>query len=142
MLALRHSQLKAEAQYHIAQAHEKIGMHRRGSDARGIPQQAVQHYQKCAAEYPESAYAGKSLEKVVQYYIDAEDYPRAIDLMEMVFQDFVDAAFLDVMLLKWAIAAQKMGDLPLARRKLDQLITEYPDSKAVRTAIRFRQALK
>jgi TolA-binding protein len=62
--------------------------------------------------------------------------------MEMVFQDFVDASFLDVMLLKWAIAAQKMGDTELAKEKLNQLIAEYPNSKVIGTAIRFKEGLE
>lgn len=91
--------------------------------------------------WPESAFAGQSLEKVVQFYIDTEDYPRALDMMEMIFQDFQDSSFLDVILLKWAIVAEKMDNRALARAKLDELITEYPDSKVIRTAIRFRQRL-
>jgi TolA-binding protein len=61
--------------------------------------------------------------------------------MELVFQDFVDASFLDVMLLKWAVAVHKMGNPELARVKLNQLIAEYPNSKVIRTAMRFRDAL-
>ena len=126
----------------MAQAQEKIGYERqRNAEKKVLVQNAVVSYQKCANTYPESAFAGKSLEKIVQFYIDTEDYQRAVDLMEMVFQDFVDAGFLDVMLLKWAIAAQKLGQTQTARQKLDQLISEYPNSPVVRTAIRFRDGL-
>jgi TolA-binding protein len=143
VLGLQKSELKAEAQFRLAQAQEKVGMARqKNAEEKTIPQAAIVAYQRCANTYPESAYAGKSLEKVVQYYIETEDFQRAADLMEMVFQDFVDASFLDVMLLKWAIAAQKMGDTELARAKLNQLIAEYPNSKVVGTAIRFKEGLE
>lgn len=142
VLKLAVSDLKPEAQFSLAQALEKLGRAKqRNRDKVLLPQGAVMAYRTCADQYPESAFAGRSLEKVVTFYIASEDYQRAADLMELVFQDFVDASFLDVMLLKWAIAAQKLGQTEVARQKLNRLIAEYPSSKVVRTAIRFRDGL-
>ena len=142
VLRLTQSELKAEAQFCLAQSFEKIAYAKQKNvETRVLPQNSVLAYKACANTYPESAFAGQSLEKVVQFYIETEDYQRAVDLMELVFQDFVDASFLDVMLLKWAVAVHKMGNPELARVKLNQLIAEYPNSKVIRTAMRFRDAL-
>ena len=142
ILRLKESPLKAEAQYRVAEAQEQLGYERaRGAEQSQLSQQAIVAYRRCAEMWPDSAFAGQSLEKVVQFYIDTEDYSRALDMMEMIFQDFQDSAFLDVMLLKWAIVAEKMNNRALARAKLDELISEYPDSSIIRTAVRFRERL-
>lgn len=139
---IQKSELKAEAAYRIAEATEKIGFYQqRDREEQAITQGAIAAYKACADAYPESAFAGRALEKVVQYYIDTEDFPRAVDLMELIVQDFEDASFLDVILLKWAITAQKMGNADIALDKLNKLIAEYPNSKVVSTAMRFRNQL-
>jgi tetratricopeptide (TPR) repeat protein len=142
VMRIQKSELKAEAAYRIAEATEKIGFYQqRDREEQAITQGAISAYKACADAYPESAFAGRALEKVVQYYIDTEDYPRAVDLMELIVQDFEDASFLDVILLKWAITAQKMGNADVALDKLNKLIAEYPNSKVVSTAMRFRNQL-
>lgn len=139
---IQKSELKAEAAYRIAEATEKIGFYQqRDQEEQTITQGAIAAYKACADNYPESAFAGHALEKVVQYYIDTEDYPRAVELMELIVQDFEDASFLDVILLKWAITSQKMGQPKVALDKLNKLIAEYPNSKVVSTAMRFRTQL-
>ena len=139
---IQKSELKAEAAFRIAEATEKIGFYQqRDQEEQTITQGAISAYKACADAYPESAFAGRALEKVVQYYIDTEDYPRAVELMELIVQDFEDASFLDVILLKWAITSQKMGQPDVALQKLNKLIAEYPNSKVVSTAMRFRTQL-
>jgi len=140
---LKTSDLKAEAQFRLAETLEKIGYERQ-KDAENptISSAAIVAYRTCANRWPDTVFAGLALEKIVQFYIDSEDYTRAIDMMEMVFQDFEDAAFLDVMLLKWAIAAHRLGHRQIALEKLHRLIAEYSDSKVIRTAVRFRERLE
>ena len=89
-------------------------------------------YKKCADNYPDSIFAGKSLEKIADFYIEVEDYPRVVELMQQVFTDYPDAEFLDSMLLKWAIASYQLGDLQTSLAKCEQLLSDYPNSEATR----------
>jgi hypothetical protein len=130
---LKQSTLKAEAQYMIAQSYEtriresnaKAIASGRKVDVAASMGRAVKAYQKCAENYPDSAFAGPSLEKVA----------RAGELMERVVQDYPDASFLDRMLLNWAKAAQGMGDSATAKAKCEQLMSEYPASELASEAM-------
>ena len=95
---------------------------------------AIAAYRKTYETYPESAFAAKALSKVVRFYVDTEDFAQASDLLEQVFADFPDAAFLDEMLLAWAHVGFRMGDNEVAKQKLRQLIFDYPSSKHVAEA--------
>jgi outer membrane protein assembly factor BamD (BamD/ComL family) len=98
---------------------------------------------ECANKYPESLYAGRSLDKISNYYITiAKDYRRAMELFEQVFQDYPDASFLDQILYKWVVAAHKNGDFELSAQKCDQLLAEYPGSESAAKAIAFRAKMK
>jgi outer membrane protein assembly factor BamD (BamD/ComL family) len=133
---LPQSTLKAEAQYMIAKSHEanallsanKAKAAGRKVDMAATMSRAVSAYQKCAESYPDSAFAGPSLEKIANFYLLTKDFTRAGELMERVTQDYPDASFLDRMLLNWAKAAQGMGDNATAKAKCEQLISEYPTS--------------
>ncbi len=103
---------------------------------------AIAAYRKTYQAYPESAYAAKSLSEVVRFYVDTEDFAQASDLLEQVFADFPDAAFLDEMLLLWAQVAFRMGDNNVAQQKLQQLVFDYPSSKHVAEAQKKLAALK
>jgi TolA-binding protein len=85
-------------------------------------------YKKVADTYPDSPFAGEALDKIANYYIQVKDFDRAMELMQQVFQDYEDAPFLDRMLLKWVIAAYRAGKYPLAKEKLDELLSRYPNS--------------
>jgi outer membrane protein assembly factor BamD (BamD/ComL family) len=74
--------------------------------------------------------------------VDTEDFAQASDLLEKVFADFPDAAFLDEMLLLWAEVGFRMGDNEVARQKLQQLVFDYPSSKHVAEAQKKMAALK
>ena len=50
-------------------------------------------------------------------------------LLEEIFQDYPDASFLDSMLLKWVIAAYRMGNYDKAREKCTKLLFEYPGNQ-------------
>ena len=133
------SDLKAEAQFRAAEIEEKRALLSKKPNLT----RAMLMYRECANKFPESLYAGRSLDKISNYYITvAKDYRRAMELFEQVFQDYPDASFLDEMLYKWVVAAYKAGDLELAAQKCDQLLAEYPGSEAATKALAFREKMK
>ncbi len=95
---------------------------------------AIAAYRKCFQAYPESSYAAEALRRVVRHYVDSEDFAQAAALLENVFADYPDAAFLDEMLMLWAKVAYKMGDPEMSKNKLRQLIYDYPQSGMVTEA--------
>lgn len=64
----------------------------------------------------------------MEYYLESRDYARADDQLEQIFEDYPDANFLDVMLLRWVYVAYRMGNFQKAHDKCSQLIFEYPAS--------------
>ena len=138
VLRLPNSMVKDEARYRIAQTIELEAEERAATAAAksgeavkanaGLNEQAIQAYKTCAEKHPQSQYAGESLGKLVEYYLETRDYPRADDLLEQIFQDYPDANFLDEMLLKWVYVAYRMGNFQKANDKCSQLIFEYPAS--------------
>ncbi len=95
---------------------------------------AIQAYRKTYETYPESSYAAEALGLVVRHYVETENFAQAADLLESVFADYPDAAFLDEMLLHWANVAYRMGDKETAMAKLRQLVFDYPTSTHVEEA--------
>lgn len=95
---------------------------------------AIAAYRATYQNYPESSYAADALGRVVRHYVDTEDFAQAAALLENVFSDYPDAAFLDEMLLLWAKVAYKMGDSEMSKAKLRQLVFDYPSSKHVSEA--------
>jgi len=157
VLELRNPISAAEAQFRIGevvqkQVEEKFEKEHdsRWSDAGRAAMTAKQRamtraiaaYRKTYETYPESSFAAKALSQVVRFYVDTEDFAQASDLLEHVFADFPDAAFLDEMLLLWSQVAYRMGDNEVARQKLQQLIFDYPSSKHIEEARKKLSALK
>jgi len=138
VLALKTSLAKAEAHFMIAktvetQAEEAAEERLRKTGEKappnaGLTEAAIREYKLCAERYPDSQYAGESLGKLVDFYLNTRDYPRADDLLEQIFQDYPDAGFLDEMLLKWVYVAYRTGNIQKAFDKCQQLIFEYPAS--------------
>jgi len=130
ILALPHSQAKAEAQFRLAQCLEAqaAAAPRREGAPTGPSEAAIQQYKLCADRYPDSPFAGQALAKLVDYHVETKDYARAEDLLTQIFQDYPDGDFLDSMLLKWVIVAYRMNDMPKAYNKCSQLLFEYPAS--------------
>lgn len=130
VIRLPKSTLKSEAQFRIAELKEKSAI----ANAKKVQKKpalanVMLSYKKVADNYPESNYAGRSLDKIVNYYIKAKDYTRAISLMEQVFQDYPDASFLDGMLYKWAVSSYRIKEYKTALSKIDELLSDYPESK-------------
>jgi len=90
---------------------------------------AMAAYRRCYETFPESGFAAESLGRVIRYHVDTENFAQASDLLQSVFKDYPDAAFLDEMLLLWANVAFRMGDMDLAKAKLRQLVFDYPASR-------------
>ncbi|HUT31877.1 MAG TPA: tetratricopeptide repeat protein [Planctomycetota bacterium] len=126
ILTMPNSQVKAEAQFRIAQCIEAQGPEK--------AETAIQQYKLCSDRFPESPFAGQSLAKLVDYYVETKDYARADDLLTQVFQDYPDGDFLDGMLLKWVIVAYRMNDFQKSYNKCSQLLFEYPASPHAKKA--------
>jgi TolA-binding protein len=92
---------------------------------------AIAAYRKTFETYPESSFAAEALGRVVRHYVDTEDFAQASALLENVFSNYPDAAYLDEMLMLWAKVAYKMGDAEMSKAKLRQLVFDYPSSKFV-----------
>lgn len=103
---------------------------------------AIRAYRRTFETYPESSFAAEALGRVVRHYVDTEDFAQAADLLESVFADYPDAAFLDEMLLLWANVGYRMGDNETAKAKLRQLIFDYPTSNHVSEARKKLAALE
>ena len=137
ILDLPASGAKAEAQFRIAEATEAIAAAIPVPEGKGRSpraEAAIQQYKLCAERFPESEFAGRSLAKLIDYYVEQKDYARAEDLLDQVFQDYPDSPFLDSMLLKWVLVAYLRGDYPKAHAKCSQLIFEYPASEHAKKA--------
>ena len=124
ILTLPNSAVKAQAQFLIAQTHERTVL----KNPRQM-QAAINAYKQCAERFPDSPYAGESLGKLVDYHINTRDFSQADDLLERIVEDYPDAAFLDSMLIKWVMVAYYMRDYQKAYEKCSQLILEYPSSR-------------
>jgi TolA-binding protein len=103
---------------------------------------AINAYRKTYETYPESSFAAEALGRVVRHYVDTDSFAQAADLLESVFSDYPDAAFLDEMLMLWASVGFRMGDTETAKAKLQQLIFDYPASKHVSEARKKLAALE
>jgi TolA-binding protein len=129
ILRLPQSLAKAEAQFRIAQTVEsEAQLAAAANKGAANPSAAIPHYKLCAERYPDSEFAGESLGKMIDYYVDSKDYAQADDLLTQVFQDHPDARFLDAMLLKWVVVTFRMGNFSKALEKCNQLMFEYPES--------------
>jgi tetratricopeptide (TPR) repeat protein len=140
------SDMKAEAQFMMAGVVEaaaiKQAKESRDRTKRPDFSRAMTMYKQCADLYPESLFAGRSLDKICNYYIKVtKDYGRASELLEQVFQDYPDASFLDSMLYKWVQVAYTSGQYPLAAKKCAQLLSEYPESAAAKKALKYQKLI-
>lgn len=138
IIQLPKSELKPEAQFRIAEVMEKTAIEETKEKQKKDPtyrpnySSVMLEYKKCADNYPDSPFAGMALEKIADYYLEAEDFQRVMEMMEQVFRDYPDADFLDRMCLKWATAAFKLGKYELSKEKCEQLLSEYPNSVSAR----------
>ena len=139
IISLPNSQLKAEAQFRIGEARERLND--------GLPagradfSAAIMAYKRCAEMYPSSSYAGESYKRIVDYDISIKNYTAATEILERVFEDYPDAPWLDEMLLKWGVVLYRLGNRQGARQKFQRVIEEYPGGKSAKTAKTFLDRL-
>lgn len=132
VLSLPNSTAKAEAQFSIAEAYFAAADKKADPKLPGYTQrhsQAMQEYKACAEKYPDSLFAGKSLARLVDYYVENKDDSQADDLLNQIFIEYPDADFLPSMLLKWIIVSYHMGNYEKAVDKCNQLMFEHPESE-------------
>ncbi|MFM2170697.1 MAG: hypothetical protein RI957_926 [Verrucomicrobiota bacterium] len=103
---------------------------------------AIAAFQKTYQTYPESSFAAEALGRVVRHYVETENFAQAAGLLESVFDEYPDAAFLDEMLLLWANVAFRMDDKATAKAKLQQLLFDYPASQYAAEARKRLSALE
>lgn len=140
ILSLKNSHAKAEAQFLMAECTEAETLAAVHSGSKRLEEgvtpermalsAAVPAYKKVSEQYPESAFAGKALAKVIDYYIETEDYATATHLLEKVFRDHQDEEWLANMLLKWVIVAYRQQNYALCEQKCNELIMNHPGSEA------------
>lgn len=142
ILNLPASPLKAEAQYRIGEAREQAAKIVASNTGKKLDlSAAMTAFKRCAEGYPESAYAGDSFKKVIDYYISIRDYSRCVETLERVFQDYPDAPWLDEMLLKWGVVCHRMGNRDGAIEKFQRLVEEYPGGQAASQGQQFLRRL-
>mgnify|MGYP006281284395 CR=1 FL=1 len=125
-------QKDAETKAEVADAHNskwgKLGLNK-STAVQNLMDPAIAAYRRCYDLFPESSFAAEALGRVVRHYVDTENFAQASELLQSVFKDYPDAAFLDDMLMMWANVAFRMGDTELAKAKLRQLVFDYPGSE-------------
>ena len=142
IIRLPKSMLKAEAQFRIGEALEEMARANRRKDAKPDYSGAFAAFRKCAETYPNSAFAGESYKRMVDYSVSIRSYSQAIGTLERVFQDYPDAPWLDEMLLKWGVVLNRTGDRAGALAKFQRLVEEYPGGKAASQAKSFIEKLE
>lgn len=134
VLRLPNSGSKAEAQYGIALAYDKLAKLGRRWNQEAATAAAMQAFRTCAETYPDSSFAGESFKRIVEYQIGVRDYSRAVETLERVFADYPDAPWLDEMLMQWGIVLYRQGDRAGAAAKFQRVLEEYPGGQAAPTA--------
>jgi TolA-binding protein len=142
--SLPKTDLRAESAFRVAETMEERAKQLAFDTGRDLNLAgAMQAYKRCSERYPESLYAGNAIDKMCEYHIDvSKNYPRVLDILEQAFVDYPDAEFLDKMLLRWVVAAYRMGRYELAMEKCQQLLSEYPDSPLIPKAVAFRKSIE
>ncbi len=142
IIAMEHSTLKAEAQFHIGEIMEINARERAGAGQKPDFSSAMLAFKRCADAYPNSSYAGEAIKRVIDYYISIRDYNRAQETLDRVFQDYPDAPWLDEMLLKWGVVCHRLGNRAEAIAKFRRLLEEYPGGASAKQASSFLKRLE
>lgn len=147
LVGIRTSQLRGEAQFGIAECYEamaaKVAGQGPGATAQAdqLYERAFQEYKKVFDQYPDSGRVGEAVSKMANFYYQKKDYARAIDVFETVLANQPDARFLDVILFNYGRCLYRMDRKAEARRKFDQLISEFPESTLAAESKRISDAL-
>jgi TolA-binding protein len=140
--AMKTSQLRGEAQFGIAECYEQMATNSTNPAAQSQMQdRAFQEFKKVYDQFPESGRVGEAVAKMANYYYTQKDYARAVDTFETVLNNHPDAKFLDVILFNYGRCLYRMERKADARRRFDQLISEFPESPLATDAKKISEAL-
>jgi tetratricopeptide (TPR) repeat protein len=141
LVAMQTSQLRGEAQYGIAECYEQMASKSEGAAAAQLQDRSFQEFKKVYDEFPDSGRVGEAVAKMANYYYIQKDYARAVDTFETVLNNQPDAKFLDVILFNYGRCLYRMDRKVDARRRFDQLISEFPESPLAADAKKISDAL-
>lgn len=141
LVGMQTSQLRGDAQFGIAECYDEMAAEAPEQQATQLFDRAFQEYKKVFDQYPESGRVGEAVAKMANYYYRQKDYTRAIDTFETVLADHPDARFLDVILFNYGRCLYRMNRKDDARRRFDQLISDYPESPLAVDAKKISEAL-
>ncbi|TWU26639.1 tol-pal system protein YbgF [Novipirellula galeiformis] len=128
LVEMEQSQLRGEAQFGIAEVYQKMAEAAGERGGAELGDRAFQEYKKVFDHFPDSGRVGEAVAKMADYYYQREDFDRAIDTFETVLDNHPDAIFLDVILFNYGRCLYRMQRKAEARRRFDQLISEFPES--------------
>ncbi|MBC7855832.1 MAG: tetratricopeptide repeat protein [Pirellulaceae bacterium] len=141
LVAMQTSQLRGEAQYGIAECYEQMASESEGAAAAQLQDRSFQEFKKVYDEFPDSGRVGEAVAKMANYYYIQKDYARAVDTFETVLNNQPDAKFLDVILFNYGRCLYRMDRKVDAKRRFDQLISEFPESPLAADAKKISEAL-
>ncbi len=141
LVAMQTSQLRGEAQYGIAECYEQMATKSEGPAAAQLQDRSFQEFKKVYDEFPDSGRVGEAVAKMANYYYIQKDYARAVDTFETVLNNQPDAKFLDVILFNYGRCLYRMDRKVDAKRRFDQLISEFPESPLAADAKKISEAL-
>ncbi len=141
LVNMQTSQLRGDAQFGIAECYDEMAAEAPEQQATQLFDRAFQEYKKVFDQYPDSGRVGEAVAKMANYYYRQKDYTRAIDTFETVLASHPDARFLDVILFNYGRCLYRMNRKEDARRRFDQLISDYPESPLAVDAKKISEAL-
>ena len=141
LVNMQTSQLRGDAQFGIAECYDEMAAEAPEQQANQLYDRAFQEYKKVFDQYPDSGRVGEAVAKMANYYYRQKDYTRAIDTFETVLASHPDARFLDVILFNYGRCLYRMNRKDDARRRFDQLISDYPESPLAIDAKKISEAL-
>jgi TolA-binding protein len=141
LVNMKTSQLRGEAQFGIAQCYELMAEAATEVAQTQLRDRAFQEYKKVFDNFPDSGRVGESVSQMANYYYQQRDFSRAVDTFETVLSNYPDAKFLDVILFNYGRCLYRMDRRADARRRFDQLISDFPESPLANDAKKISDAL-
>jgi len=135
------SPLRGEGQFFVGECYEEMALKPGQANSAQLFENAFLAYQKVYEHHPESGRVGDAVAKMAAFYYQKEDYARAVDVFENVLADYPDANFLDVILFNYGRCLYKLDRKPEARKKFQQLISDFPESPISPEANKIVEAL-
>ena len=96
--------------------------------------EAISAMQNFVTNYPSGGYTANAQYWLGELYLQKKDYPQAIDHFKIVLSDFSHSSKSAPSLLKLGFALDATGDKEQAIQKLEQVISQYPDTNSSKLA--------